>query len=43
MFDGLMLLMLTAFLPLFLYWGISYFFVCRDVVRYVLDVVGWRG
>ena len=43
MIDGIWFLMLMAFFPLITYWGISYFFVCRDVVRYVLDVVGWRG
>lgn len=43
MIDGIWFLMLMAFFPLFLYWAISYFFVCRDVFRYVLDAVGWRG
>ena len=40
---GLGFIMILACVPLFIYWGVSYAFVCRDVGRYVLDMIGWRG
>ena len=43
MIDGLILLMLTTFFPLVLYWGISYFFVCKEIVTNIAELIGWRG